>query len=85
MYCCLNGSTATYEITKQLRYTSGVQLLVAKVTTNEVGINTIERYCPIAISGFPITRVRETGIPASEGLLSTTGEYKFLKASELIS
>ena len=85
LYCCLNGSVATYEITKQLRYTSGVQLLVAKVTTNEVGISAIERYSPIAISGFPITRVRETGIPASEGLLSTIGEYKFLKASELIS
>lgn len=85
LYCCLNGSTATYEITKQLRFTSGVQLLVAKVSTNEVGISGIERYSPIAISGFPITRIRETGIPASEGLLSETGEYKFLKASELIS
>lgn len=85
LYCMLNGSTATYEITKQLRFTSGTQLLVAKVATNETGISNIERYSPIAISGFPITRVRETGIPATEGLLSVPGEYQFLKASELIS
>jgi hypothetical protein len=85
LYCMLNGSTATYEITKHPRFTSGTQLLVAKVATNETGISNIERYSPIAISGFPITRVRETGIPATEGLLSVPGEYQFLKASELIS
>ena len=85
LYCCLNGSGAVYEITKQLRYTSGTQLLVAKVVTNEVGISEIERYSPLAISGFPIIRSRETGIPATEGLLGETGEYKFLKLSELIN
>lgn len=83
LYCSAIGSRGIYEITKILKHADGHNLLVAKVTTGDNGILTIDLYQPFAISGYPLTRVRDAGIPVSSGKLSETGTYRFIKQSEL--
>lgn len=83
IYCCANGSSAYYEITKILRNHDSNSILVGTVKTDDFGIVTIERRQTFTISGFPITRSRDMGVPASSGALTEQGSYRFLKRSEL--
>ncbi|WNV45808.1 tail protein [Aeromonas phage AerS_266] len=83
LYCSAVGSRGVYEITKTLKHADGHNLLVSKITTGENGIITIDLYQPFAISGYPLTRVRDAGIPVSSGKLSEVGTYQFIKQSEL--
>ena len=83
IYCVMNGSTAFYEITKVLRDHSATHVLVGIVTTDDFGIVTIERRQSFTISGFPLTRTRDMGIPVSSGAVTAQGTYRFIKRSEL--
>lgn len=83
LYCTAVGSRGIYELTKTLKHADGHTLLVAKITTGENGIVTIDLYQPFAISGYPLTRVRDAGIPVSSGKLNEDGTYRFIKQSEL--
>ena len=85
IYCCANGSAAYYEVTKTLRNHDANKILVATIITKELGIDTITPYQPFTISGFPIIRGREMGVPASSGALTEKGTYSFIKRSELFS
>lgn len=83
IYCVMNGSTAFYEITKVLRNHSSAHMLVGIVTTDDFGIVTIQRLQSFTISGFPLTRTRDMGVPVSSGAYTEQGTYRFLKRSEL--
>lgn len=83
MYCVMNGSAAFYEITKVLRQHNAGHVLVATITTDDFGIVTIERRQSFSISGFPLTRTRDMGIPVSSGSITEQGTYKFISRSEL--
>lgn len=83
LYCTSVNSSAVYEITKTLKGFNPSAILAAKITTDDLGIVTIERYQNVTISGFPITRNRDMGVPASSGAITEQGSYKFLKRSEL--
>lgn len=83
IYCVMNGSTAFYEITKVMRSHNATHVLVGIVTTDDFGIVTIERRQSFTISGFPLTRTRDMGIPVSSGAVTAQGTYRFLKRSEL--
>lgn len=85
LYCIARGNVAEYELTKTLKQPDGNCLLVAKVTTNQNGIATIKALQQFCIAGYPLTRVRDAGIPVSSGGLNETGSYKFIKESELYS
>ena len=85
MYCVSKGSVATYELSKLLREPNGDQILVAKITTDDLGIVKIERYQKFAMAGYPITWTRDPGIPVTSGSLWERGSYLFLKQSELYS
>jgi hypothetical protein len=83
MYCVMNGSMAIYEITKILRNHNAGHVLVAIITTDDFGIVTIDRRQSFSISGFPLTRTRDMGVPVSSGSITEQGTYKFLSRSEL--
>lgn len=83
IYCVMNGSTAFYEITKVLRNHSATHMLIGVVKTDDFGIVTIDRRQSFTISGFPLTRVRDMGVPVSSGAYTAQGTYRFLKRSEL--
>lgn len=83
IYVVARGSKAEYEITKTLRYQRADCLLMCKVTTNEQGIVTIERYQPFAISGAPFTQIRDAGTPATSGGFFEEGVWRILKQSDL--
>jgi hypothetical protein len=83
IYCILYGSTAIYEVTKTLRNHNSSHVLVAIVKTDDFGIVTIDRRQSFSIAGFPLTRVRDMGVPVSSGPITETGTYKFLSRSEL--
>lgn len=85
IYCCANGSGAYYEVTKVLRNHDANKILVATVRTNNLGIYEIERAQTFTISGFPIIRTRNMGVPASSGALTEQGNYQFLKRSDLFA
>lgn len=83
IYCIMDGSSAFYEITKILRNHNSTHILVGKIVTDDFGIVTIERYQNFTISGFPLTRTRDMGIPVSSGTIIDQGSYRFIKRSEL--
>ncbi|QDJ97117.1 hypothetical protein PQC07_gp156 [Aeromonas phage D3] len=83
IYCVARGSKAEYEVSGMLRYPRSDSLLVAKIITGDLGVESIERYQPFAIAGFPLTRVRDAGIPVSSGSIFDEGTYSFIKYSEL--
>jgi len=83
IYCIMNGSDAFYEVTKLLRNHNPNHVLVAVVNTDDFGIVTIERRQSFSISGFPLTRVRDMGIPVSSGSVTEQGTYKFISRNEL--
>lgn len=83
IYCVMDGSTAKYEVTKILRNHNAAHVLVAIVTTDDFGIVTIERRQSFSIAGFPLTRIRDMGIPVSTGAITEQGTYKFISRSEL--
>lgn len=83
LYVVAKGSAAEYELDNALRYPNGDQLLVAVITTSDLGIVTIERFQPFSIAGYPLIRKRDAGIPVSSGSLVEEGTYKFIKESEL--
>lgn len=83
IYCVSDGSVAFYEITKTLRGHSSAEILVGIVTTDDFGIVTIERRQSFTISGFPLTRARDMGVPVSSGSIVEEGTYKFISRSEL--
>ena len=83
LYCVADGSSAKYDISKILRHHNPSAILVATITTNDFGIVTIQRYQSFTISGFPLTRQRDTGVPVSSGAITELGTYRFLKRSEL--
>ncbi|QYN79952.1 tail protein [Kosakonia phage Kc263] len=83
IYCIMNGSTAFYEVTKVLRNHNAGHVLVAIIKTDDFGIVTIDRRQSFTISGFPLTRVRDMGVPVSSGAYTAQGTYRFLKRSEL--
>lgn len=83
VYCIMDGSVAVYEVTKTLREHNSAHILVAIVTTDDFGIVTIERRQSFSISGFPLTRIRDMGIPVSSGSITEEGTYKFISRSEL--
>lgn len=83
VYCVANGSTAKYEVSKVLRPHSAASILVATVKTNTFGITTIDPRQSFTISGFPLTRARDMGVPVSSGAITEAGAYQFLKRSDL--
>lgn len=83
IYCVMDGSTAFYEITKILRNHSSSYILVGIVKTDDFGIVTIDRRQSFTISGFPLTRIRDMGVPVSSGAYTEAGTYRFLKRTEL--
>lgn len=83
IYCTALGSAAEYELTKQLKTHNSNAILVAVITTEALGIATIERRQGFTISGFPLTRTRDMGIPVSSGAITEQGSYSFLRKSEL--
>lgn len=83
VYCEAVGSTAQYDITKILRHHSTASILVAVIKTDDFGIVTIERKQSFTVSGFPLTRARDMGVPVSSGAITDQGTYRFLKRSEL--
>lgn len=83
IYCIAAGSVAKYEVTKILRNHNSNGILAAIVTTDDFGIVTIQRKQSFSISGFPLTRARDMGVPVSSGALTEQGTYRFLKRSEL--
>lgn len=85
LYCTSLGSAAEYELSRELYYPSGERVLVATIKTDDFGITQIERDQRFSISGFPLTRDRDTGIPVSSGSLTERGSYRFLKRSELFN
>lgn len=85
LYCVGKGSTAEYELSKQLRYPRGDCLWVASIRTDDFGIKFIDRFQPFAIAGYPITQLRGPGIPASIGVITEPGSIKVIKKSELFS
>lgn len=83
IYCVADGSAAKYEISKVLRHHSNASILVGTIKTDTFGIVTIDRRQSFTISGFPLTRARDMGIPVSSGAITEQGSYQFLKRSEL--
>ncbi|QGH71980.1 putative virion structural protein [Klebsiella phage N1M2] len=83
LYCVSDGSAARYDISKVLRHHNPSAILVGVITTDSFGIVTIQRYQSFTISGYPLTRQRDTGVPVSSGAITEQGTYKFLKRSEL--
>lgn len=83
IYCCAIGSTAEYELTKVLKPHNPNAILVATIKTDDLGIATIERRQGFSISGYSLTRSRDSGIPVSSGSVMDKGSYRFLKKSEL--
>lgn len=83
IYCVADGSSAGYEVSKVLRHHSTASILVAVVKTDTFGIVTIERRQSFTVSGFPLTRARDMGVPVSSGAITETGSYQFLKRSDL--
>lgn len=83
VYCVMDGSVAKYEVTKILRNHNAAHVLVAIVTTDDFGIVTIERRQSFSIAGFPLTRIRDMGIPVSSGSITEQGTYKFISRNEL--
>lgn len=83
LYCVADGSTAKYDVSKVLRHHNPSAILVGKITTDSFGIVTIQRYQSFTISGYPLTRNRDAGIPVSSGAITEQGTYRFLKRSEL--
>ncbi|AEV89581.1 putative virion structural protein [Pseudomonas phage OBP] len=83
IYCFANGSVAEYEITKILRHHNSNGILVATVRTNELGIFSITHRQSFTISGFPLTRLPDMGVPVSSGALTEQGTYRFLKRTDL--
>lgn len=83
IYCLSMGSSAAYEITKTLRHHSAAAILVGVIKTDDFGIVSIVRNQSFTVSGFPLTRSRNMGVPVSSGAITEQGSYKFLKRSEL--
>ncbi|UQT03242.1 hypothetical protein YUBABA_00360 [Serratia phage vB_SmaM-Yubaba] len=83
LYCVADGSTAKYDVSKVLRHHNPSAILVATIKTDDFGIVTIQRYQSFTISGYPLTRQRDTGVPVSSGAITDKGTYRFLKRSEL--
>lgn len=83
LYCVADGSSAKYDVSKVLRHHNPSAILVATIKTDDFGIVTIQRYQSFTISGYPLTRQRDTGIPVSSGAITDKGTYRFLKRSEL--
>lgn len=83
IYCLADGSAAGYEISKVLRPHSNASILVGTIKTDTFGIVTIDRRQSFTISGFPLTRARDMGVPVSSGAITEQGSYQFLKRSEL--
>lgn len=83
IYCCAMGSGAEYELTKQLKTHNSNAILVGIIKTDLLGIKSIERRQGFSISGFPLTRSRDMGIPVSSGAVTESGTYKFIRRDEL--
>lgn len=83
LYCVADGSSARYEISKILRNHSTASILIATIKTDSFGIVTIARRQSFIVSGFPLTRQRDMGVPVSSGAITELGTYQFLKRSEL--
>lgn len=83
LYCVQKASIAQYEVTKVLRPPSPTVLLVGIVTTGEEGITSIERLQPFAISGYPLSTGRDSGVPVSSGSVIGVGTYKPILRDDL--
>ena len=83
IYCCANGSTAYYEVTQTLRTHDANKILAATIYTNALGIYEIDKKQGFTISGFPIIRKRDMGVPASSGAVTEAGTYTFINRSDL--
>jgi len=85
VYITLEDQKGRYTITPTKLRHSGRCMHVATVTTSATQILTIERLQPFLIGDLELSTTRKGGIiPVSTGLPQTTGDFVFLKQSELL-